>query len=195
MRRRIALFDFDGTLTRHDTFITFARHACGRSRFLKAFVRSLPALVRWKLGLGTNSKAKETLFGNLYRGMAADEFERLCATFADVVVHDLNESGMRLLDNHLRAGDEVYIVSASPGAWIRPWSQRLGIKDVIATEIEIDTEGRLTGRFSTPNCHGAEKVRRVAAALGPLSGYESWAYGDSDSDRFILDAADHSEMI
>ena len=96
MRRRIALFDFDGTLTRHDTFITFARHACGRSRFLKAFVRSLPALVRWKLGLGTNSKAKETLFGNLYRGMAADEFERLCATFADVVVHDLNESGMSL---------------------------------------------------------------------------------------------------
>lgn len=195
MRRRIALFDFDGTLTRHDTFITFARHARGRSGFLKAFVRSLPVLVRWKLGLTTNSKAKETLFGNLYRGMTADEFDRLCTTFADVVSHDLNERGMRLLDNHIRAGDEVYIVSASPASWIRPWAIMHGIKDVIATGIEIDAYGRLTGRFSTPNCHGKEKVRRAEATLGPLAGYESWAYGDSDSDRFILEVADHSEMI
>ena len=32
--------------------------------------------------------------------------------------------------------------------------------DLISTELEVK-DGKLTGKFSTPNCNGKEKVRRI----------------------------------
>ena len=64
---KIAFFDFDGTLTRHDTFIGFAKFSVGRWAFYKAFLKSIPILCLWKLGLKSNSDAKQTLFSHLYK--------------------------------------------------------------------------------------------------------------------------------
>ena len=57
MKRKVALFDFDGTLTRHDTLVTFAVHAVGRRKFFWAMCWSLPWIVGWKCGILSNSKA------------------------------------------------------------------------------------------------------------------------------------------
>lgn len=167
MSDTIAPFDFDGTITRHDTLPAFARHAAGASRFVRSVLCSLPAIAAWKLGLRSNGYAKERLFCALYAGMEAVRFNELCNTFADKIDADLNADTMALIERRRADGYEICIVSASPAARIRPWAARHGIDaaHVIATEVEVGADGRLTGRFATPNCYGAEKVRRLHAAF------------------------------
>lgn len=190
--KKIAFFDLDGTLTRGDTFISFAVFAVGRLRFLYCLLRAAPCLVAWKTGFRSNAQAKQTLFSLLYKGMPEVRFKELCRQFSDRIEHDLRTDTLSLLNNHLKAQHEICILSASIGEWIRPWAARHGIRQVIATEAETDTmSGRLTGRFATPNCHGMEKVIRAKAAYPDLQQAETWAYGDSDSDCPILDFSTH----
>ena len=57
---------------------------------------------------------------------------------------------------------------------------------IVGTELEV-VDNRLTGRFKTHNCYGAEKVRRLEAVLSePRSNYHIVAYGDSRGDKELL---------
>ena len=188
--KRLALFDFDGTLYKGDSFIAFALYAVGKVSFFKNLLRNFPSLLRWKLGLLSGSVAKERLFQSLYQGWKLRDFNEKCAGFATQISTTLRPEVTKHLQNHIESGDTVAIVSASPANWIRPWADAMGIRHVVATEIE-QRDGVLTGRFSTPNCVGQEKVGRIKEAFPDSADCEIWAYGDSASDKAMLALADH----
>lgn len=192
---KLALFDFDGTITRHDTFISFGVFARGKFRFLKALVKSMPRIIAWKLKIVSNSSAKQTLFSNLFRGMRITDFQEICRNFASEIEADLRPETLELIKEHMTASHKVAIVSASIGDWIRPWANKLGIETVLATEIEVDSNGALTGRFATPNCHGEEKAVRIQRCFSLSSSDEVWAYGDSDGDLAMFRLSQHSKRI
>lgn len=192
---KIAFFDFDGTITRHDTFLTFARHARGTVRLAAAIAYSLPWIIGWKLGICSNTKAKQGLFGRLYRGVSANEFDRYCHSFISIIDEDLRPDTMARIAWHKSQGHTVAIVSASIGNWIRPWAQKHGIDCVIATEIEASADGRITGLFGTPNCHGTEKVRRIKQLFALTDSDETWAYGDSSGDSAMLSMCTHPVKV
>jgi len=61
--------------------------------------------------------------------------------------------------------------------------------ELIGTMLEV-VAGKLTEKFATKNCYGAEKLSRVRAEF-PLDDYSFvYAYGDSAGDKGILDIAD-----
>jgi len=182
----IAFFDFDGTITCHDTFITFGRFALGDVQFIRGLLTASPWLVLWKLGLMSNARAKEKLFGFLFKGMEEEKFRSLADAFIEKIDNDLRAGTMAMLRLHQAQAHRVAIVSASIDTWIWPWAKRHGINCVIATKTEVDGEGRLTGHFATPNCHGEEKVRRIKAMFGGLEDVETYAYGDSSGDDAML---------
>ena len=100
------------------------------------------------------------------------------------------------IDRECRGAEAVAIVSASIDNWVRPFADMyLGKADgvppvtVIGTQVET-ADGVLTGRFATPNCYGAEKVRRVREALGDCPDAETIAFGDSRGDKELLEYAD-----
>lgn len=192
---RVCAFDFDGTLTRHDTFGTFGRHAVGGKAYRRAILRSLPHIIAWKLGLLSGSAAKENLFGHLYRGMPHTQFAALGESFADTLDRDLHSDTMEILDLAHADGAITVIVSASLGDWIRPWASRHGFDRVLATEAEVDADGRLTGRFATANCHGDEKVARLRQAYPDRKSYRLSAYGDSSGDDALLAYADDPHRL
>lgn len=74
---KTALFDFDGTITRHDTFMSFGRFSVGYFVFNCAVLKSIPYIVAWKLRLASNSYAKQRLFRFLSRGMEYEKFREL----------------------------------------------------------------------------------------------------------------------
>ena len=116
--------------------------------------------------------------------------------FADEIDKDLRADVMAVLKEHQSKGHRVCIVTASIGDWIRPWARRHGISDVIATEAEYNPfSGCLTGRFSTPNCHGAEKTARIRAVFPEVDECETWAYGDSAADSHMLELATHGVKV
>lgn len=191
----IAFFDFDGTITADDTFITFGKFALGKTGFAKKILQAAPWLILWKLGIISNFKAKEKLFGFIFKGMAADRFLCLCNEFIPEIEKSLRPETMQKLIVHQQKGDRVVIVSASIKDWIEPWARLHNINEVLATEAEVDAQGRLSGRFSTLNCHGQEKVRRINLALGDLTGTDTFAYGDSRGDDAMLALAKHSVRV
>ena len=188
---RIVAFDFDGTLTTRDTLIAFIRYACGTPRFLLGFLLHAPLLVLMKLRLYSNGKAKQRLFSWFFRGMPIETFDALCQSFALSHRHLLRPETVRLLQQALSEGSEVLIVSASIDNWVQPFFPTV---TVLGTQIEV-IDGRLTGRFLTPNCYGQEKVSRILALHPDRSAYRLIAYGDSRGDRELLTFADEAHRV
>lgn len=193
--RRLAVFDFDGTLIKGDSFISFARFAVGLRAYAVALLRSAKALAKWKLGLIDGGEAKEVLFGNLYRGMPVEKFHMLGEAFSSRIVKQERVRIVSRMREFISLGVPVAILTASVPAWIEPWARKNGVTFVIGTEIEVDVDGRLTGRFSTPNCRGEEKVRRLSSAVSDWKSKEIWAFGDSDGDTALLAVAAHPTRV
>lgn len=196
MRKRLAIFDFDGTLVKKDSFIKFGIFAVGIIKFGLAVIRTMPQIMGWKIGFTSGSSAKEKLFSNLYRDMPVDRFNELCHRFTKELESIESQEVMSDMHKHLERGDRIVIVSASIVNWIYPWAVANGIKEVIATEVQVDlSTGTLPGKFVGNNCVGEEKVKRLKEYIPDYKRYEIWSYGDSRSDRPILEIADHPIKI
>ena len=189
--KQVFAFDFDGTLTTRDTLIAFIRYACGTPRFLFGFLLHAPLLVLMKLRLYSNGKAKQRVFSWFFKGMPIETFDTLCQDFARTHRHLLRPDTVRILEQALTERAEVLIVSASIDNWVQPFFPSVTI---LGTQVEV-IDGRLTGRFLTPNCYGQEKVRRILALYPDRSAYHLTAFGDSRGDRELLTFADEAHMV
>ena len=189
--KQVFAFDFDGTLTTRDTLIAFIRYACGTPRFLFGFLLHAPLLVLMKLRLYSNGKAKQRVFSWFFKGMTIETFDALCQDFARTHRHLLRPDTVRILEQALTERAEVLIVSASIDNWVQPFFPSVTI---LGTQVEV-IDGRLTGRFLTPNCYGQEKVRRILALYPDRSAYHLTAFGDSRGDRELLTFADEAHRV
>ena len=191
----IAAFDFDGTITTKDTLWLFLKHTHRPLKIAGKLVLVFPYLALYKAGLMNNGKAKQKLFSVFYRNWTVEKFNGFCKSFKSVVDSCLRPDVYQKFKNHLVAGHEVVIVSASIENWIIPWTKEEGIETVIATRIEENRQGKLTGQFLSPNCYGKEKALRLLQRFPERESYTLIAYGDSKGDREMLNMADESYWL
>lgn len=191
----IAVFDFDGTLIRKDSFLLFARYAVGTRAYWLTMLRHLNDVVAFYLHRISNEQLKERLLTALYSGMPYEQFATKGRLFADVIGRYLRSATIRQLQHHIKAGHEVAVVSASIEEWVRPWAVTFGVSEIIATRVEVDGNGNLTGRLKTPNCYGIEKVRRFLKMYPERGNYRLVVYGDSYGDRELMELADERHWI
>ena len=185
----IAAFDFDGTLTRRDTFIPFLAHLSW-TRLLAALLRAAPALAGFALRLRSNEEAKAALCRAALKGRSSTELVRIARAWVRTI--PLRPALVERLRWHQQRGHHCVLVSASPDTYLQEVARYLGFDDLICTRMAVDGQGRLTGGFDGPNCWGPEKLRRLAERFGPLGRYELYAYGDSRGDQWMIDAAQHA---
>ena len=184
------MFDFDGTLTCADSFLRFIRFCRGRRALWAGLLRHSPWILACLLRLYPNWKAKQRIFRHFFGGMPYAEFVRAGEAFKEEIRAFVCPAMLRELRMHVVRGHRVYIVSASMAEWIGPWAAANGVERVVGTRPEVDGAGCLTGRFASPNCRGAEKVRRFLEHEPGREGYFLQAYGDSGGDRAMLAFAD-----
>lgn len=192
--RRVVAFDFDGTYTLNDSLPLFLKWAFGKRCYWWRVLLCLPWIVLFKLRLLYGGQAKERLMGHFVKGMPQEKFQALGRDFAahyqpTLTRPEAEHAMLRALDS----GDQVMVVTASVIDWVKPWFQGRDVT-VLATEMEVDADGRLTGRFATPNCNGAEKWRRIVEAVPDIEQRELVAYGDSGGDRVMLAHADRAYL-
>lgn len=185
-RKRLYVFDFDGTLTKRDSLLAFIIFVRGWKMLLLTLLRYSPLLVLMKLGLYDNGKAKEKVFCACFKGMSLTSFNDYCQRFAEENRSLLREQAV-LYINKVRE-ETCVIISASVDNWVQPFFPDIR---VLGTQIEV-ADGKLTGKFTTPNCYGPEKVRRLLSAYPERKDYYLVAYGDSGGDRELLDYADEA---
>jgi phosphatidylglycerophosphatase C len=189
----VAAFDFDGTLTRRDTLLPFLRYLLGDARVARHALVLSPTLLGYGLGLINNGVAKERVFMQCLAGMDMDTLRQQGERFAAQVLPGLlRQQALRRLAWHRQQGHRCVAISASLELYVRPWAQSAGFDDVIATQLEVRQDGRVSGKLAGVNCFGHEKILRLEALLGPRSGYSLYAYGDSRGDRELLSSADYA---
>lgn len=188
----IAAFDFDGTLTTHDSLLRFVALSRGQARLGLDLVATLPLLVLYRAGRIGNEVHKMKLFARAVAGMPAEAFAQHAESYAQTELRTMiRPEGLSRIEFHQARADRVIIISASPIDWIVPWAEAHGISEVIGNRAEVRV-GRITGRLSGPNCYGPEKLRRLLALAPDRDAYTLFAYGDSRGDRELLGAADHT---
>lgn len=189
MKEQIYIYDFDGTLTRRDSFLDFIRYTCGSRSLYCGLLLFSPLLILMKLRLYANRRAKERLFTHFFQGMSIRMFDDLCAKYGLSRADLLLDAARKAVNEVASNGYRIFIVSASVDRWVLPFFRDVPNVTVIGTQIEVEN-GLVTGRFSTPNCYGAEKVRRIQALLPYREQYKLIAHGDSRGDKEMLNYAD-----
>ena len=191
----VAAFDFDGTLSTRDNLVPFLRCVAGTGPAADAFVRSAAGLAVAGRSHWTRNQLKARVLERLFTGREVGTVDAVALAFADdVLAHHLREEAVQRADWHRTQGHRLVIISASLGAYLRPIGERLRFDAVLATELEVGPDGRLTGRMSGENVRGPEKVRRLDAWLDGATPFV-WAYGDSSGDRELWARADRAVRL
>lgn len=188
--KSLALFDFDGTLTHGDTFIKFIRFTNSPIRYWMGILFLSPMLVLYKLGIIRNDKAKQIMFSFYFKNKSYENFIQSGKDFCkDLLPKLIKTEGMEKIKWHQSQQHRVILVSASIKEWVAPWCEKINI-EYATTEVEI-IDQKITGRFSTQNCYGIEKVNRIKSMLNLAEYSTIYAYGDTKGDKEMLSIAQH----
>lgn len=190
MKQTLVLTDFDGTLTRHDTFPLFLRFVLGK-RFVLLFPVLVWNVVCMKAGILSAQQAKERILAAAVRGWDRTHLQNCGRAFIETLLadteHVFRPGALEMIERHKKAGSRVMVVSASPEEWVSAFADKLCI-ECISTRLEYDEYG-FTGKIAGKNCTGEEKVKRISEMIPDVSLYDVEAYGDSQGDLPMLGLA------
>ena len=188
-RKRVAVFDVDGTLLKGDSLIIAAKRSQNIARQILGFLIFIPWIIFWQLKFVSTEKIKTKFlqsFGICEAANKAEEYGNF-----NWLLNDMRSNcrpvALQRLRWHQERGDKVLLCSASPRVLLQGFADWLGV-EVICTEL-VRSKGKWLPKLSSPNCKGLEKVNRLTQHLGELGNYEIEAYGDSRGDRELLEVA------
>jgi phosphatidylglycerophosphatase C len=184
-KKKLVLFDFDGTITTKDTLAEFMKFYHGPARYVAGLLLLSPIIVSYLLKLMPNWKSKEIFLTWFLKNESFARFEHKCRQFHRLKLPSLiRPAALQAIEKYKKNGATIAVVSASAENWVKPWCDSLGLI-CLATRLDMK-ENKLTGKFKGKNCHGPEKVSRITHRFR-LSDYdEVIAYGDTSGDKEML---------
>ncbi len=169
MKSQLAIYDMDRTITRRATytpFLLFAAKALAPWRlvFVPVVIGSMLAYLAKLIDRG---RLKEINYNLLIgRHVTAARLEPVIERFADwQIAHNIMPGALASIAADRAAGRRLVMATASYRLYAGAIAQRLGFKDVIATETSIDADGRIVARIEGSNCYGDSKLQMIQAWL------------------------------
>jgi HAD superfamily hydrolase (TIGR01490 family) len=196
-----AFFDVDNTMIRGASIYFFGRGMAGRGLIstgdlLRFGWQQLRFRVRGKEDLDAVAEARDKALG-LVAGTSVDEIVAYGEEIYDELMERRIWAGTRALaQQHLDAGQRVWLVTATPVELARIIARRLGLTGALGTVSEVE-DGRYTGRLVGEPLHGPAKAEAVRA-LAEREGLElsrCTAYSDSSNDVPMLSAVGHAVAV
>jgi len=183
--RPIVAFDFDGTLTIRDSFIEFLRWRAGPGGWALGLVKMAPALATYARDRD-RERIKAASVREFLLGVDRATLEADAARFAEMIwPRFMRPDALTVWNDWGAQGAHRVIVTASPTMTVKPFARKLGAESLLGTELAFDSNDRVTGAFTGPNCRGEEKVHRLKAAYGDDMILTA-AYGDTSGDAEML---------
>ena len=130
-------------------------------------------------------------------GRTPEEVEFITGPFVEEIIEPLiHGDAMRAVAAHRAAGDRILVISASPTFLVEAIAVRLGIAEVLGTELELQ-HGCYSGRVAGIPCARDGKIRRLeqwlAAQGEALAG--AHFYSDSRNDLPLLCHVAHPHAV
>lgn len=143
---KMNVYDFDNTIYRGDSTADFYIFCLKRH---KKILLLLPSLLKGTLKFYVFKKGSKTeMKQNMYKFLKYTDCENDVGDF-----WNQKQKNIKQFYIAQQKADDL-IISASPYFLLRPICERLGIKNLIASDVNPET-----GEYTGENCHGEEKVR------------------------------------
>jgi HAD superfamily hydrolase (TIGR01490 family) len=196
-----AFFDVDNTLIRGASIYYFARGLAARDMFgPRDLARVAWGQVYFRLRGAENSEHIDALRQaalTFVAGHKVTDIISLSEEIFDETMADRVWEGTReLAQGHLRAGQRVWLVTATPVELATVISQRLGLTGALGTVAE-SADGVYTGRLVGGLLHGEAKAAAVSS-LAEREGLDLTrcsAYSDSSNDLPMLQLVGHPNAV
>jgi phosphatidylglycerophosphatase C len=194
--RSLAVFDLDGTITRHDTLFPYV-HGFLHRHPLRApgALRVLPAVLRFAVGSADHGDVKAAFLRATLAGCNHSEIEGWTARFvARLLARGLFADALSAIEQHRGAGDTLVLMSASVDLYVPAIARALEFSECICTAVRWHGD-RLDGALASPNRRGPEKARCLEALRARYPGTPIIAYGNGASDLEHLRLADRALLV
>lgn len=187
-----AFFDVDNTLIQGSSLIEFAL-GLARRRYFKASSVLPVAWKQLKFRVSGSENPADVAAGRaqaleFVKGRDVDELVKLCEEIVDASLARRAYPGTeRLAQMHIAAGQQVWLVTATPVQLAQILAKRFGFTGALGTVAEVK-DGKFTGRLVGDILHGPGKTHAVAA-LATIEGLDlqrCTAYSDSANDLPML---------
>jgi len=191
--KNLALFDFDGTLCKKDSFTGFIFYALSKRHIVKQGIKILPWIQAYYLNAYPAHAMRSKLFRAMFSNANALELQQMAQEYAANLMNQLNQPLLKQLRQHQALGDDVVLVSASVDVYLKHVCTLLNI-DLICTQTE-QVNNIYTGQYTTPDCSSEQKKRRILEKYHLDDYVAVYAYGNSLEDEEMLELADHAYMV
>lgn len=168
---KVKIYDFDGTIYDGDSSVDFYIFCLKKKvSMCKYFPKMIWYIILYVLSIKTKTEMKEVFFSFL------KDFNNI----EDLVEEFWVKNDKKLKNWYLeKKHNNDIIISASPKFLLNNICNKLKIKDLIASDVDIKT-----GKFNSENCYGDEKVKRLYNKYRDIEIEEM--YTDSESDLPLL---------
>jgi HAD superfamily hydrolase (TIGR01490 family) len=191
---KLALFDLDGTLIPKDSDHAFNEFAITLGwADAQDFRRRNDGFYEDYLAGCLDIHAYVDFSTAPWRERTPAELSKATERFLALIVRPmLHPQALALVQRHRDAGDLIAMVTATNDFVTRPIAALFGVEHLIATDLERDARGRVTGRIQGTPSFREGKVARVSAWLAErgrsLRDFESSTfYSDSTNDLPLLE--------
>lgn len=194
--RRLAIFDFDGTLFRKQTipFLVKQYGVMGHSPVKKgtATIKIIIEYLKYKIGVGASKEQFRKDCTQIFLTMFKEWDDEMIQTFFDAsvdsIVEYLNQDVLKELEKAKADGLETILLSGAFNGLLHALASRLGFDMYYGTELNFDANGVLDLTKAVNVASGEMKVVNLSAYTDgvDVDWDNSYAYGDSHFDYGVL---------
>jgi len=191
---RVAIFDFDGTLYREETFQLLMDHLKVHPTYYTKypkFLRSiLPRYISYKLKLYPEKRMKERsmqIYIQALNDLSKDELIEYFAEIADKMQDHFNTNVIEQLQQHVKQKDYIMLVSGAFTPLLTAVCKHLHFDIIIGTDIPFNGQA-IAHPQTIEHIQGQRKNEKILKALKnyTIDWENSYAYSDSYSDLPVL---------
>ncbi len=195
-----AFFDVDNTILRGSSSFLFGKAAYDRKFFKRGDFWNFAWHQFRFITKGENANMlasiQDRALGLIAGRKVADLHALSDVVYEDYIQPKLWPETVRLAKGHIKAGREVWLITAAPLEIAEVLAKRLGLTGGLGTVIE-SKDGVFTGHIEGKPLHGKAKAKaiRALAKARNISLKHSFAYSDSHNDLPMLTLIGHAVAI
>lgn len=193
--RTIAVFDFDDTLVKGDSFFPFLIYIAGLPKVLAVLMVSLVTYhlsARFR-GEELRTYIKNKMLKEIVKGKKLSDLTHVTDRMHKEVLW--LDPQLYLLRDHHQKGHHIVIASGGLDLYLPALLRNIPHHALICTDVGIK-DGVITGDMIHGNCVRFCKAERVRAYMESQGGFDdSWGYGNAPHDLPMLALMKHQTVV
>src|SRR5699024_10130746 len=200
---KVALFDFDGTIYKEETFPLLMKHLKEHPTFKKRYQRffrsALLPYIAYKIKLYPEEQMKYVMmqkYLHAFKGTTIYEFNLFFKSLVENMKSDLNDTVILRMQEHARDCYHIMIVSGAFTSILQFIAEDLPVDTFIGTDVP-EKNGLYNENIKITHVQGEMKNKLVLESVQGVNvnWTESFAYGDSASDIPLLTLVGHPVVV